>query len=213
MLKFEKKAKAQGFKLVIGVDEAGRGPLAGPVVAAAVLLRTTKFLSPINDSKKLSPSLREKAFHEIQGKAYVGIGIMSESVIDRCNILNATFIAMQRAVGQLMFKIPQKIHISDHVCLLIDGNQFKSSLPYAYQTIIKGDEKVLSIMCASIVAKVTRDRILNIYDHIFPHYGFKQHKGYATQEHRQRLKKFGPCAIHRRSFELGAALLAARESN
>ncbi len=200
MPNFEKKAKAQGFHLIIGIDEAGRGPLAGPVVAAAVLLRKSQFSSPINDSKKLSPKNRERAFHEIQKKAYVGVGIMSETVIDRCNILQSTFLAMQRAVEQLMSRIPEPVN-ANQVCLLVDGNRFKSSLPYAYQTIIQGDQKVLSIMCASIVAKVTRDRILNIYDRIFPHYGFKRHKGYPTEEHRRILSQRGPCDIHRKTFE------------
>ena len=212
MLNFEKKAKTEGFNVIIGVDEAGRGPLAGPVVAAAVFLRTQKFSSPINDSKKISPLLREQAFHEIQKKAVIGVGIISETVIDRCNILMATFIAIERAVQELMSRIPECQNAQD-VCLLIDGNQFKSSLPYAYQTIVKGDEKVLSIMCASIVAKVTRDRILNIYDHIFPHYGFKQHKGYATEAHREVLQELGPCEIHRRSFTWGNVTSAERESN
>ena len=190
--------------IIIGVDEAGRGPLAGPVVAAAVYLKTTDFSAKIADSKKLSALQREKAFLEICEKGYYGVGIISERVIDDINILEATFVAMNNAIANLVAQIPKKIpgrlHIKDDICLLIDGNQFKTDLPYRYQTIIDGDALDISIACASIVAKVLRDRILNTYDKIFPEYGFSRHKGYPTMAHKKAIEQFGLSTIHRRSF-------------
>lgn len=200
----EDKTRKAGFNLIIGVDEAGRGPLAGPVVAAAVALQESDFSVPIRDSKQLTHLQREEAFHEIQQKAHVGIGIISESVIDHANILQATFFAMHNAVQNLTRRLPVKQtsheNFNRKVCLLIDGNCFKSDLPYHYRTIVRGDEDVLSISCASIVAKVTRDRILNVYHQIFPGYGFDQHKGYPTIEHKQKIRLLGLSLIHRRSF-------------
>lgn len=199
----EQKIQAQGFNLVIGIDEVGRGPLAGPVVAAAVLLKKRKFRVPIRDSKVMTPESRQEAFHEIFDNAYVGVGVMSETVIDQVNILQATFLAMTNAVRQLILRLSrekEKIYHPSQICLLIDGNQFKSDLPYAYRTIIGGDAKILSIACASIVAKVTRDRILNMYDQIFPDYGFSQHKGYPTREHRMAIQRKGLSLIHRKTF-------------
>ena len=204
MLDYEQKARRKGYSIVVGLDEAGRGPLAGPVVAAAVFLKQHRFESPIRDSKKLSPRQREKAFLEIYQKAHVGIGIMSEAVVDEVNILEATFLAMTRAVEQLISHLPQYNEREDdlpgRVFLLIDGHIFRSSLLYPFQTIIKGDNLSLSIACASIIAKVTRDRILDAYDQVLPQYGFRQHKGYATISHREALRQFGPSFIHRRSF-------------
>ena len=204
MLDYEKKAKRRGFNLIIGIDEAGRGPLAGPVVASAVALRESKFQHKICDSKKISASQREKAFREIFEKAYVGIGMANESVIDASNILQATYYAMSQAVTHLIEKLPSALKsfkdFEDRIYLLIDGNSFKSDLPYSYKTIIRGDDSCLSVACASIIAKVTRDRILNTYDQIFPQYGFKRHKGYPTKEHKAAIKKFGLSFIHRRTF-------------
>lgn len=201
---YEKVAKNRGFSLIIGVDESGRGPLAGPVVASAVCLKKRKFRNTIRDSKSISARQRQAAFDEIWEKAYVGIGIISESVIDQDNILKATFFAMNNAVTELITKLPEAIRsqrdFAQTVCLLIDGNIFRSNTPYAYQTVIRGDTLVLSIACASIVAKVTRDRILSMYDKIFPEYGFRDHKGYATLQHRQAIQRFGPSIIHRRTF-------------
>jgi ribonuclease HII len=193
---FETKARQEGFTLVIGVDEAGRGPLAGPVVAGAVALRKDDFKSRIADSKVISPKQREEAFHEIMDNAHVGIGIMAESVIDEVNILEATFLAMRNAVLDLISRLPAQ----EKICLFIDGHRFKSELPYKYKTIVNGDAKVFSIACASIVAKVTRDRILEKYDSLYPQYGFKAHKGYPTKEHKAALRANGYCPIHRRSF-------------
>jgi ribonuclease HII len=204
MLHYETQAQDQGLRFVLGVDEAGRGPLAGPVVAAAVCLRQFDFECTINDSKKMTPKAREKAFHEIFDKAYVGIGIISEAAIDAVNILNASHLAMEAAVKELIRTIPQETSVRTEfqreVILLIDGNIFRTQLPYRYQTIVEGDAKSLSIAAASIVAKVYRDRILNAYDKIFPQYGFAKHKGYGTLEHRQAIKKHGASLIHRRSF-------------
>lgn len=205
MLDIEDKTRKAGFNLVIGVDEAGRGPLAGPVVAAAVALRRSDFSVPVRDSKKLTPTQREDAFHEIYKRSYVGIGIISESVIDQNNILQATFFAMRNAVVNLIAWLPparvNQRQFTKSVRLLIDGNCFRSDLPYSFKTIIKGDERVLSIMCASIVAKVVRDRILNIYHRVYPGYGFDRHKGYATEEHKEAIRRLGPSLIQRRTFQ------------
>jgi ribonuclease HII len=204
MLHFETQARNKGLRFILGVDEAGRGPLAGPVVAAAVCLRNFDFKNPINDSKKMSAKAREAAFHEIFENAYVGIGIMSEKTIDIVNILNASHLAMEMAVKELIRLIPQDM--ADHetfpqqVVLLIDGNIFRTRLPYQYQAIIGGDGKSLSIACASIIAKVYRDRILCVYDKIFPQYGFSKHKGYPTKDHCLAIKNHGASIIHRKSF-------------
>ena len=196
----EDDIRQEGFSIIIGVDEAGRGPLAGPVVAAAVVLKTFDFQAPIRDSKKLSPQQRERAFEEIYEKAYVGFGIISETVIDRINILEATFVAMNNAVRQLFDVLPKNQRRRSQACLLVDGNRFHSDQPVAYRTIIKGDNEVFSIAAASIMCKVMRDRIICIYDQIFPEYGFRNHKGYGTKEHKEALAKHGPSLIHRLSF-------------
>lgn len=204
MLKFENEAKARNFKFIIGVDEAGRGPLAGPVVAAAVMLTNQVIDHPIRDSKKLSAKMRESAFQEITEKTKFGIGVISESVIDQVNILQATYLAMNRAVEQLLFNCDQSdqidINQKDNVCLLIDGNRFKTAIPCTYRCIVKGDSLSYSIACASIVAKVFRDRLLLAYDKIYPMYGFRQHKGYPTSSHKLAIQKFGLSDIHRKTF-------------
>ena len=204
MFRYETQAREKGLRFILGVDEAGRGPLAGPVVAAAVYLRQFDFKNPINDSKKMSAKAREAAFYEIFEKAYVGIGIIGEKAIDIVNILNASHLAMEMAIKELIRSMPKGI-VSDktfcqQVVLLIDGNIFRTQLPYRYQAIIGGDGKSLSIACASIIAKVYRDRILNVYDKIFPQYGFSKHKGYPTQAHRMAVKKYGSLIIHRKTF-------------
>ena len=204
MFRFENLARRKGFRLIIGIDEAGRGPLAGPVVASAVCLKKRNFRSKICDSKKINTRQREKAFYEILENAYVGVSIMSESIIDTENILKATFHAMTQAVHRLIERLPadeiQQRDLNRDVCLLVDGNSFKTNLPYSYQTIVGGDDLSISIACASIVAKVTRDRILNIYDRVFPQYGFKQHKGYPTKAHRAAIQTHGLSVIHRKTF-------------
>jgi len=201
---YETQAQTQGLRFVFGVDEVGRGPLAGPVVAAAVCLHQFEFKNKINDSKQISPKAREAAFHEIFEKAYVGIGIIGENAIDIVNILNASHLAMEMAVKELIRRLPPEIvnkeGFATQVGLLIDGNIFRTELPYKYQLIVGGDAKCFSISCASIVAKVYRDRILEVYDKIFPQYGFAQHKGYPTEFHREAVKKYGSTIIHRKSF-------------
>ena len=205
MLEYETQAQNKGLRFILGVDEAGRGPLAGPVVAAAVCIRQFDFKNTINDSKKMSAKAREAAFYEIFEKAYVGIGIMNEKTIDIVNILNASHMAMEMAVKELIHSMPQEIvsheAFRQQVVLLIDGNIFRSQLTYQYQAIVGGDGKSLSIACASIIAKVYRDRLLDVYDKIFPQYGFAKHKGYPTQAHRLAVKEHGASIIHRKSFQ------------
>jgi ribonuclease HII len=197
MLYYEQKFRNSGKDLIIGLDEAGRGPLAGPVVAAAVWLKTFSFQNRIDDSKKLSASQREKAFLEIIDKSVFGIGIINEKVIDRVNILVATQLAMERAADELLSKVTKLS--ARRVQLLVDG-PVKLNLRLPIANIIRGDSKSKSIASASILAKVTRDRIMGLYDKIFPQYGFSRHKGYPTQAHRRALKQFGSSSIHRQSF-------------
>jgi ribonuclease HII len=189
---FEQKARAQGFVRVAGVDEAGRGPLAGPVVAAACILPREVYFQDLNDSKQLSPLQREKLFAQITTSPDVSFAIGEASVeeIDRINILQATFLAMQRAVSALA--VPPDY-------LLIDGNQLPRFSIQA-EAIVEGDAKSVSIAAASVLAKVTRDRCMVAWDEKWPQYGFGQHKGYGTAQHLQALRQYGPCPIHRRSF-------------
>ncbi len=197
LLYYERALKKEGCDLIIGVDEAGRGPLAGPVVAAAVALGKASFKNRIDDSKKLSAKSREKAFREITQKSIFGLGVASEKIIDRINILEATRQAMQDAVIALTAKVEgialRRVHI------IVDGNMLLD-LGWSCSAIIRGDAKSRSIAAASILAKVTRDRIMREYDLIYPAYGFSRHKGYPTQIHRDILKRIGPSAIHRKSF-------------
>jgi len=197
VLYYERKLKKQGFDLIIGVDEAGRGPLAGPVVAAAVALKTTSFKNRIDDSKKLTEKGREKACAEIIKKSVFGVSVVSEKVIDRINILQATRQAMHMAIISLTNNIPGLDSLNIHV--IVDG---KMSLELAWPStdIIDGDAKSKSIAAASILAKVTRDRIMRGYDALYPEYGFSRHKGYPTAGHRKVLRRIGPSIIHRKSF-------------
>lgn len=197
MLYYERKFKKRGCRLIIGVDEAGRGPLAGPVTAAAVTLKRFRFKSRIDDSKKLSPFQRERAFAEIIKKSIFGIGIIDERVIDRVNIAEASRMAMEVAVAGLIERLESGQKEDIHI--LVDGD-VKLEIDFPYTNIIKGDSKSKSIACASILAKVTRDRIMSLCDKIYPQYGFVKHKGYPTREHRNALRKFGPSSIHRKSF-------------
>jgi ribonuclease HII len=206
MLEIERKAKAKGFRFIFGVDEAGRGPLAGPVVGAAILLHNTEFTCPVRDSKQLTPKQRERAFLEIQERSWYGVGVVNESVIDEINILRAAHFAMSLAVEDLVTHLPSRIRetedFASSVKVLIDGNLFTRELPYSLQTVVRGDSLSLSIASASIVAKVTRDRIMEHYDRIFPQYGFKDHKGYPTVAHRAAVRKHGLSSIHRKSFRI-----------
>lgn len=180
---------------VIGVDEAGRGPLAGPVVAAAVKLKKySNELQEINDSKKLSEKKREKLFDIIMNSFDVGVGIATAEEIDEINILNATFLAMKRAIEELS----SKTNINS--LILVDGNFKIREYAGNQEAVIKGDAKSLAIAAASIIAKVTRDRKLVEHDKKYPEYGFAKHKGYGTKAHREALLKYGASPIHRKSF-------------
>ncbi len=177
--------------LVAGVDEAGRGPLAGPVVAAAVILDETQPIIGLNDSKKLSATRRDRLFDEIRARALCcSVAMASVEEIDRLNILQATMLAMRRAVDGLRLK-PRLV--------LVDGNRLPV-LDVRAEAIVQGDAKVQAISAASILAKVTRDRGLDELHERYPHYGFDQHKGYGTAHHLEALRRWGPCPAHRRSF-------------
>ena len=189
---YEKKAIESGYRYICGVDEAGRGPLAGPVCAAAVILPIGIQIEGLNDSKKLSEKRREQLYDVIIDRAVsysVAFGTLEE--IEEYNILNATYLAMNRAIEGLSIK-------PDFT--LIDGNRVPSGISVACETIIKGDAKSSSIAAASILAKVTRDRLLIEYDEKYPQYNFKKHKGYGTKEHYEAIKKYGVCEVHRLSF-------------
>ena len=189
----------KGARLVCGIDEAGRGPWAGPVVAAAVVLDPKCIPDGLNDSKKLSEARRAALFEPIMASARVGIGIAEVDRIDRDNILQATLWAMAQALDQ----------IGSVALALVDGNR-APALPCPVQTIIEGDAKSLSIAAASIIAKVTRDRVMVGHDEAYPDYGFARHKGYGTALHQEALRRHGVTPLHRTSFAPIAALLAAR---
>ena len=186
----EKRVFKMGYKVIAGVDESGRGPLAGPVVAAAVILNKTRFENKIDDCKRLTPQARLKAYNEIIKNSIYCVAVVKEDVIDRINIYNATKLAMQKAVVGLDVK-------PDYV--LIDG-KMKISLPCKSHSITRGDRNCLSIASASIIAKVWRDKIMNRLHKIYPEYGFINHKGYGTAMHLKALKKYGPTPVHRISF-------------
>lgn len=191
MLLHERKLNNSGYTRIAGVDEAGRGPLAGPVVAGAVILKDFKFKERIDDSKKLSAKKREKAYREIFKKSIVGVGIVDEKTIDDINIYQATKKAMQLAIANLGVR-------PDYV--IVDG-KMKIATKCPLRCIVSGDSKSLSIAAASIVAKVTRDRLMVGYDLVYPQYGFARHKGYGTKLHIEALNNHGPSPIHRNSFQ------------
>lgn len=189
---FEAQARNNGFKYICGVDEAGRGPLAGPVCAAAVVFEEGTEIEGINDSKKLSEKKREALFDVIKEKALAfGIAFASVEEIEEVNILNATYLAMNRAIEQLGDKVD---------FALIDGNRVPTGIKVDCQTVVKGDAKSLSIAAASILAKVTRDKLLLEYDSKYPEYGFAKHKGYGTAEHMEAIRTYGISEVHRPSF-------------
>ena len=192
MLIYEQELNNSGYINVAGVDEAGRGPLCGPVVAAAVILPKNIDIEGINDSKKLSEKKREKIYEEIISNKdiYYGIGISDVDVIEKVNILNATKLAMKDAINNLKLK-------PDYV--IIDGNQ-KIDISIPSQTLVSGDSKSASIAAASIIAKVTRDRMMKSCDEKYPEYNFAKHKGYGTKAHIEAIQKYGLCDIHRPSF-------------
>ena len=188
----EKELYLKGFDKICGIDEAGRGPLAGPVVVAAVVMPKDSMLEGVNDSKKVSEKKREKLYEEITNTAIAwGVGIIDQKEIDDINILNATKKGLTTALTQLVEK-PDII--------LVDALTGIDTLGIPYKSIIKGDAKSYSIAAASIVAKVTRDRIMKQWDEIYPEYGFEKHKGYGTKAHIEVIKNNGICPIHRRSF-------------
>lgn len=188
---FDLEIKNEGYNIICGVDEAGRGPLAGPVFACAIIMRDDFIIPEVNDSKKLSEKKREALYDIILENALdYSVAFVSEKEIDEINILNATMKAMDMAISGLKIK-PD--------LALIDGNQNRG-ISANNKTVIKGDAKSYNIAAASIIAKVSRDRFILKMDEIYPEYGFKNHKGYGTKEHMENLRKYGPCEIHRRTF-------------
>lgn len=192
LLAFEREARIQGYRLIAGVDEAGRGPLAGPVVAAACILPEKFFHPELNDSKKLTLEQRERLF-EVVTQFPHGVGIVSHEVIDQVNIYQATILAMNQAIEKMEPK-------PDY--LLVDGLNLKHAIPSL--KIIEGDAKSHSIAAASVIAKVTRDRIMIQYHIQYPEYHFAQHKGYGTTLHREMIAKYGCSPIQRKSFNISA---------
>jgi ribonuclease HII len=199
-LDYENHLFDQGYSLIGGMDEAGRGPLAGPVVAAMVILDRTfvddpealEALKEIKDSKKISPAKRKRIFKEIKEHCpRMGVGISANDTIDRMNILQASFLAMKKAINDIQDK-PDMI--------LLDGKFRIPNCSFDQKTVIDGDAKVFSIAAASIIAKVTRDEIMEKYHERYPEYGFDRHKGYGTKQHMEAIRQYGPCQIHRRSF-------------
>ncbi len=193
MKTIEMSLKEQGLLRIVGVDEAGRGPLAGPVVAATVQILPDSFFHEIRDSKRLSPRKRELAYEEILSTCMVGVGVATVSEIDELNILQATFLAMSRALEDL----PE----APDFCL-IDGSLEIPNLQWPQRAIVKGDNLSISIAAASIVAKVERDRIMDSFHEVYPVYNFGQNKGYATKEHRDAIGQNGRCPLHRQSFRV-----------
>ena len=188
----EKVFYNKGIEYIAGIDEAGRGPLAGPVVVASVIMPKDSMIEGVNDSKKVSENKREKLYDIILEEAIsYGIGIIYQDEIDEINILQATKKGLTEAVEQMKIK-PDLI--------MVDALTGIDTLGIPYQSIIKGDAKCYSISAASIIAKVTRDRIMREWDKVYPEYGFAAHKGYGTAKHIAALKEYGPCEIHRRSF-------------
>ncbi len=191
MTKYEEEKYNEGYNLICGIDEAGRGPLCGPVVAAAVILPKGAYIEGVNDSKKLTEKKRERLYEKITKEAIAyGVGISDVDVIEEVNILNATRLAMKQAVENLKIKAEYA---------LVDAEK-KVPINIPYLPIIKGDALSQSIAAASIIAKVTRDRMLIQYDKMYPEYGFLKNKGYGTKTHIEAIKKYGLCDIHRPSF-------------
>lgn len=189
---FENKLYSEGLKYIAGIDEAGRGPLAGPVVVGIAIMKPDSFIEGVNDSKKISEKKRELLYEQITNEAIDwSVGIVDQNEIDEINILNATKKALHMAITNLKIK-PDRI--------LVDALEHIDTCGIPYTSIIKGDAKVYSISAASIIAKVTRDRMMKKYDEIYPEYGFAGHKGYGTAKHIQAIKAYGPCPLHRKTF-------------
>ncbi len=189
---YENQLYASGINYICGIDEAGRGPLAGPVVVAAVIMPKDSMLEHVNDSKKVTEKRREVLYEQITKEAIAwGVGIIDHEIIDKINILEATKLGLTTALKELKVR-PDLI--------LVDALKDIDTLGIPYKSIIKGDAKEYSIACSSIIAKVTRDRIMRNFDKVYPEYGFEKHKGYGTAEHIRAIKEYGPCDIHRQSF-------------
>ena len=190
--KIEEEMYEAGIEVICGIDEAGRGPLAGPVVIAAAIMSRDSMIEGVNDSKKVSEKKREELYEIITQEAIsYGVGIIDQKEIDRINILNATKEGLTMAIRELTVR-PNKI--------IVDALKGIETLGIPYDSIIKGDAKCYSISAASIIAKVTRDRIMRQWDEVYPQYGFAKHKGYGTAEHIAAIKEYGLCPLHRRSF-------------
>ena len=188
----EEKLYSEGANYICGIDEAGRGPLAGPVVVASVILPRETMIEGVNDSKKITENKRERVYEEIIKQAIsYGVGIIDENKIDEINILQATKLGLTNSIKEL--KVTPDI-------ILVDALKGIDTCNIPYQSIIKGDALCYSIAAASIIAKVTRDRIMKGYDKVYPEYGFATHKGYGTAKHIEAIKEYGICPIHRRSF-------------
>ena len=188
----EKSVYNEGYEFICGIDEAGRGPLAGPVVVASVIMPKDSMIEGVNDSKKVSEKKREKLYDLITTEAIsYGVGIISQDEIDEINILNATKKGLTNSLKELSTK-PDII--------LVDALREIDTLNIPYRSVIKGDAKIYSIACASIIAKVTRDRIIREWDKVYPQYGFASHKGYGTAKHIAAIKEYGLCPLHRKSF-------------
>ena len=194
--KDEENLYNEGYKFICGIDEAGRGPLAGPVVVGAAVMPRDSKLEWVNDSKKVTEKRREILYDRITEEALAwGVGIISEKEIDELNILNATKKGLHLALGEVIEKLKQKPDI-----VIVDALREIDTFEIPYQSIIKGDATCYSISCASILAKVTRDRIMREWNEVYPMYDFEKNKGYGTAEHIKALKQYGPCPIHRRTF-------------
>jgi len=188
----ENELRKRGFNSICGIDEAGRGPLAGPVVVASVIMPAESNIEGVNDSKKISEKKREKLYEQILDEAIsYGVGIVGQDEIDEINILNATKKGLTMSLQELTVK-PDLI--------IVDALNHIDTIGIPYESIIKGDAKCYSISAASIIAKVTRDRIMREWDKVYPEYGFERHKGYGTSAHIEAIKEYGLCPIHRRSF-------------
>lgn len=188
----ENELRKRGFNSICGIDEAGRGPLAGPVVVASVIMPAESNIEGVNDSKKISEKKREKLYEQILDEAIsYGVGIVGQDEIDEINILNATKKGLTMSLQELTVK-PDLI--------IVDALNHIDTMGIPYESIIKGDAKCYSISAASIIAKVTRDRIMREWDKVYPEYGFERHKGYGTSTHIEAIKEYGLCPIHRRSF-------------
>lgn len=200
--KIEKELYQKGVKSICGIDEAGRGPLAGPVVVASVIMPEGSMIEGVNDSKKVSEKKREKLYEQIIEEAVAyGVGIIDQNEIDRINILNATKEGLTLCIKELEKDLKEKNReIEKPEIILVDALTKIDTDHIPYQSIIKGDAKSYSIAAASIIAKVTRDRIMRQWDEVYPEYGFAKHKGYGTAMHISAIKQYGICPLHRKTF-------------